>query len=122
LTRTDEEADEFRRLFDGIRERSLPDDATFATTLACRGLGSAAELVRTSRLTIAQDPAAAAAELERVGEECAVCGRVPSPSERVAATLHIHLARGGGIGLGVWGHPACLARCEQTVHQRGIPW
>lgn len=42
MTRTDEEPDEFRRLFLGIRERSLPDDATFAETLARRGLGSVA--------------------------------------------------------------------------------
>ena len=122
MTRADDEADEFRKQFHGIRERSLPDDTTFAEALARRGLGSGAELVTTARLTIAEDPSAAAAELIRVGEECAVCGEIPPPMERVAATLQVHLTGGGGLGLGVWVHPACLARCEQTEHQRGIPW
>jgi hypothetical protein len=122
LTRTDEESDEYRRLFLGIQERNLPDDVTFAETLARRSLGSGAALVTTARLTIAEDPAAAAPEIYRVGEECAVCGLVPPTVWRVPATLHIPLPKGGGLGLGVWAHPECLARCEQTGQQRGIPW
>jgi hypothetical protein len=109
-------------LFLGIRERSLPDDAFFAETHARRVLGSAAELMTGSRLTIAEDPPVAAPEINRVGEECAVCGLIPPPSVRVPATLHVNLPSGGGVALGVWVHPECLERCEQTERQRGIPW
>ena len=122
VTQTDDEADEFHRLFLGIRERNLPASAAFPEVLARRGLGSGAGLVTTARLTIAEDPPAAAAEIDRVGEECAVCVLVSLPSERIPATLQVNLPTGGGIGLGVWTHPECLARCEQTERQRAIPW
>jgi hypothetical protein len=119
---TDEEADEFRKLFLGIYERTLPAGVSFPEALARRSLGSAADLVATAKMTISGDPPKAACEIYRVSEECALCGVVPSPSERQPATLQVRLAQGGGLGLGVWVHPKCLSGCDETDQERGVPW
>lgn len=70
---TDEEADEFRKLFLGIMERAIPDGVSFPEVLARRSLGSASDLVTAARLAISEDPPAAVPEIYRVGEECALC-------------------------------------------------
>jgi hypothetical protein len=118
---TDEEADEYRKLFLGIYERSLPAGVSFPEALARRSLESAADLVATARMTISGDPLTAAFEINRVSQECALCGVVPPPSERQPATLHVHL-QGGGLGLGVWVHPKCLSGCDETDQERAVPW
>ncbi|MFY9608001.1 MAG: hypothetical protein WAU45_05220 [Blastocatellia bacterium] len=77
---TDEEANEFPKLFLGIMERTIPDGIVFPESLARRSLGSASDLVTAARITISEDPPATASEIYRVGEECALCGLVPPPS------------------------------------------
>lgn len=118
---TDEEADEFRKLFLGIMERTIPDGVVFPESLARRGLGSASDLVTAARMTISEDPPAAASEIYRVGEECALCGEVPPTDVRQPATLQIDLPSGGGLGVGVWVHSECLSHCPTSDRQRGIP-
>ncbi len=119
---TEEEVDTFHKLFLGIKERTIPDEALFPEILAQRSLGDASELVKTGRLTISEDPLAAASKIPRVADECALCGVVPASLERKPATLHLHFANAGGLGLGVWVHTECLSRCPMTEQQRGIPW
>jgi hypothetical protein len=119
---TDQEADEFRKLFLGIMERNIPAGVFYPESIARRSLGSVSELVTTARMTISEDPPAAASELYRVGEECALCGEVPPADMRQPATLQIDLASGGGFGLGVWVHSECLSHCATSDKQRGIPW
>ena len=75
-----------------------------------------------ANITISEDPPAAASEIYRVGEECAICGEVPPTDLRQPATLHIDLPSGGGLGLGVWVHSECLSHCPTSDRHRGIPW
>jgi len=119
---TDEEADEFRKLFLGIMQRNLPDGVVFPDSLARRSLGSASDLVTAARMTISEDPPAAASEIYRVCEECALSGEVPPTDMRQPATLQIDLPSGGGLGLGVWVHSECLSHCPASDTQRGVPW
>jgi hypothetical protein len=119
---TDEEADEFRKMFLGIMERTIPEGVVFPAELARCNLGSASDLVTVGRMTISEDPPGAAAGVYRVGEECALCGKVPPTDVRQPATLQIDLASGGGFGLGVWVHSECLLQCPASDRQRLIPW
>lgn len=118
---TEEEASEFRKLFLGIMERTIPDGMDFPKTLAQRSLGSASDLMKDAQVTISEDPLSAASKIYRTAEECALCGLVPAPSERWPATLHLAWST-GGLGVGVWAHSECLFGCPVTDQQRGIPW
>ena len=114
---------EFRKQFLGLMERTIPDGVIFPEILAQRSLGSASDLLTAARMTISEDPPGAAYRIHRVAEECALCGVVPSLSERQPASIHINLTGSrGGLGLGVWVHSQCLSRCQETDQQRGIPW
>jgi hypothetical protein len=110
---TDEEWEALRETFRGIKRRVLPSPAH---------LPADDRLGPIERAYISEDPPGAAEVLVRTLESCPVCGTAVSLEERVAASVEPEFAANLSVMIGAWAHPACLANCEETADERGVPW
>ena len=113
---TDDERAKWNAVFKGITSRVGPNPPQIPVADFDGAYGAIAG-VRLSR-----DPEQWLERMPIRPDNCPVCGKVTSLSERLPASLDYTFENGVSLGMAVWVHEDCFASCTDTGEQRSVPW